>query len=324
MSILVYIQNVNGKIKKQSFELASYACKLAETNQEKVIGLVIGEIDNETLQPLAKYGISRLLKADNLIFNTRFNGIYTQIIEQAVLQEDAKIIIFPDNNLGKALGPRLSARLKAGFVPEVMEAPSSFQPFVVAKRAFSGKALANIRVNTERKIISLMINAYGIHEKPETLEIVTFVPNLDRTASRMKLVNRIVQQEGVSLSDAEIVVSGGLGMKSSENWGMLEELANTLGAALACSRPVADQGWRLPDEHVGQTGKIIAPNLYFAIGISGAIQHVAGVSGSKCMVAINSDPNAPIFDTAHYGIVGDAFQVIPELTKALKSHLEDH
>lgn len=322
MSILVYIQNVNGQIKKQSFELTSYAWQLAQKMSGTVLGIVIGEIDDDLLKPLGIYGMTKIIKVSDAVFNTRFNGVYTRIIEQVVEQEDASVILFPDNNLGKALGPRLSVRLKAGFVPEVMELPVSYDPFMVTKRAFTGKALANVRVNSPRKILSLMINAYGINESPVELTIQEFRPQLDRTTSRLQLVNRLVNAEGVNLVDADIVVSGGRGMKGAENWTMLEELASTLGAALSCSRPVADDGWRSPDEHVGQTGRIIAPNIYFAIGISGAIQHVAGVSGSKCLVAINSDPDAPIFDVADYGIVGDAFKVIPELTAAFKEHLQ--
>ncbi len=322
MSILVYIQNVNGQIKKQSFELTSYAWQLAQQMDLSVIGIVIGEIDDAHLRPLGTYGMTKILKVGDAMFNTRFNGVYTQIIEQAVLQEEAQVILFPDNNLGKALGPRLSVRLKAGFVPEVMELPVSYDPFRVTKRAFSGKALATVQVNSDRKIISLIINAYGMHENPVDLTIQPFQPQVERTTSRLQLVSRLLNEDGVNLVDADIVVSGGRGMKGGENWPMLEELAATLGAALSCSRPVADDGWRSPDEHVGQTGKIIAPTIYFAIGISGAIQHVAGVSGSKCLVAINTDPDAPIFDVADYGIVGDAFKVIPQLTAAFKEHLK--
>ncbi|MBI9064904.1 MAG: electron transfer flavoprotein subunit alpha/FixB family protein [Marinilabiliaceae bacterium] len=324
MSILVYIQNVKGQIKKQSFELTAYAWQLAQKMGGSITGIVIGEIDNEHLQQLGKYGMTKVIKVGDAVFNTRFNGVYTRIIEQVAKQEAARVVLFPDNNLGKALGPRLSVRLKAGFVPEVMALPVSYDPFIVTKRAFTGRALANVQVNSSRKILSLMINAFGINENPVELSFQEFQPQLDRTTSRLQLVNRLVYEGGVNLVDADIVVSGGRGMKGGENWAMLEELAGTLGAALACSRPVADDGWRSPDEHVGQTGKIIAPKIYFAVGISGAIQHVAGVSGSKCLVAINSDPDAPIFDVADYGIVGDAFKVIPELTAVFKAHLASH
>ena len=253
MSILVYIQNVNGQIKKQSYELTSYAWQLAQRMGGSVIGIVIGEIDDDRLKQLGTYGMTKILKVGDAVFNTRFNGVYTRIIEQVVLQEDTTVILFPDNNLGKALGPRLSVRLKAGFVPEVMELPVSYDPFMMTKRAFSGNALANVQVNSDRKIISLIINAYGIHENPVELTFQEFKPQLERTTSRLQLVNRLVQEEGVNLVDADIVVSGGRGMKGAENWSMLEDLAGTLGAALSCSRPVADDGWRSPDEHVGQT-----------------------------------------------------------------------
>ena len=324
MAILVYIRNVNGQIKKQSYELSSYACAMAASTQLDVVGLVIGEIEDEALTVLGQYGMSKVLKVDDPQYNHRVNRVYTRIVEQAALATKAQYILFPDNNQGKAIAPRLSVRLNAGFVPQVMDLPSSYEPFTVAKRAFTGKALASVEVKTAIKILTPMLNSFGLKELATQLQIENFVPVIEEPQSRLEIVNKTVDEELISLSDAEIVVSGGRGLKAAENFKILQELCDTLGGAMACSRPVADDGWRPADEHVGQTGKIIAPNIYFAIGISGAIQHVAGVSGSKCIVAVNADAEAPIFDVADYGIVGDAFHLIPELNKALKKHLDEN
>lgn len=323
MSILIYIRNVGGRIKKQSLELTSYANAMSQATGLPVVGVVIGEIDNSALMDLGKYGMSKILKAGNEQFNNRVNRVYTQVVEQVAKHVDAKYILFPDNNQGKAIAPRLSVRLKAGYVPQALDLPSSYEPFEVAKRAFTGKALATVMVKTEVRILSPMQNSFGLQENPTELQVEDFIPEIDEPQSRLEVVDRKLDADVLSLSEAEIVVSGGRGLKSAENFAMLEELSDTLGGAVACSRPVADDGWRPADEHVGQTGKVISPNIYFAVGISGAIQHVAGVSGSKCIVAINSDPEAPIFDVADYGMVGDAFTIVPELTKAFKKHLAD-
>ncbi|SMO51121.1 electron transfer flavoprotein alpha subunit apoprotein [Saccharicrinis carchari] len=324
MSILVYISNVNGKIKKQSLELTSYASAMSKSTALDVCGVVIGDIEDSALDELGKYGMGKILKAVDAQFNNRVNRVYTRIVEQAARQLNAQYILFPDNNEGKAIAPRLSARMSAGFVPQVMGMPNSYEPFVVSKRAFTGKALARVEVQTKVKILSPMFNSFGLIEFPKELLIEAFTPEIDEPHSRLNIINRNLNEGTISLADAEIVVSGGRGMKSGEHFSMLEALSATLGGAVACSRPVADAGWRPADEHVGQTGKIIAPNIYFAIGISGAIQHVAGVSGAKCIVAINSDPEAPIFDVADYGMVGDAFKIVPELIEAFKAHLSDH
>ncbi len=318
MSVLVYVQNFGGKLKKQNFELASYASKIAEAMGTDVAGITIGEIDNEELQKLSKYGVSKLLKAGDPSFNTRINKIYTQIVEQAVEAAGADVVVFPNTNAGKAVAPRLSVRLKAGYVPGVTELPSSYDPFIVSKGVFTGKAFANVKVNTSVKIVSLMINTFGVFEKETDLVIEDFAPQIDTTGVTSKVIDKKLSKEGLSLFDADIVVSGGRGMKSPDNWKPLEELAEVLGAALACSRPVSDEGWRSHEEHVGQTGKIIAPNLYIAVGISGAIQHIAGVSGAKCIVALNNDSDAPIFQVADYGILDDAHKVLPKLVEAFR------
>ncbi len=321
MSILVYIRNVGGQIRKQSLELTAYAKAMADALNLDVTGLVIGSITDDELNKLGNYGMSRLLKANDEKYNQRVNRVYTRIVEQAVKEVDAKYILFPDNAQGKAIAPRLSVRLKAGFIPQVLDLPSSYEPFTVKKRAFTGKSIATVTAHTGRVILTPMLNSFGLRENARNLEIQSFEPHIEEPNSRLELVGKQLSEEGVQLADADIVVRGGRGMRSSENFAMLEELAATLGAATACSRPVADDGWRPADEHVGQTGKIISPNIYFAIGISGAIQHVAGVSGAKCIVGINSDPEAPIFEVADYGMVGDAFQIIPELNALFKEHI---
>jgi len=318
MSVLVYIQNFGGKLKKQNFELASYASQIADAINTDVTGIVIGEIADDEIQKLAKYGVSKVLKAGDASLNTRINKVYTQIVQQAVDKSDAKVVVFPDNNAGRAIAPLLSVKLKAGYVPGAMALPSSYEPFIVSKGVFTGKAFANVKVNTDIKIISLMINTFGLFEKDTELNIEEFTPQIDTSGVKTKVIDSKLSDEGLSLFDAEIVVSGGRGMKSPDNWTPLEELADVLGAALACSRPVSDDGWRSHEEHVGQTGKVIAPNLYIAVGISGAIQHVAGVSGSKCIVAVNNDSDAPIFQVADYGILDDAQKVLPKLIEAFK------
>lgn len=323
MSVLVYIQNFGGKLKKRNFELASYAFKIAQDMSLSLTGLVIGEIDNEELQKLSNYGVSKVLKVGDEALNTRVNRIYRTIVKQAVDHEEAKIIVFPDSNAGKAIAPRLSAKLKAGFISEAIAIPVTYEPFVVPKRAFSGKAIAHVQANTNIKLISLVSNSYGVYENPVEMSVEDFAPEYNLGESKINVVDKKPSEEGISLFDADIVVSGGRGMKAPENWGPLEELAEVLNAAKACSRPVSDDGWRPHTEHVGQTGKIIAPNLYFAIGISGAIQHVAGISGSKCIVALNNDSDAPIFQVADYGILGDAKQILPKLVEAFKEFKKD-
>lgn len=318
MSVLLYIQNFRGKLKKQNFELASYASKIAEDLNIDVTGVVMGEIDNTELEKLAKYGVSKILKAGDALLNTRINKVYTQIVQQVADSAGAEVIVFPDNNAGRAVAPRLSARIKAGFVPRVAAVPSSYDPFIVSKGVFTGKAFANVKVNTPVKILSLMNHTFGLFEKETELVIENFTPQTDTSGVTTKVIDRKLSDEGLSLVDADIVVSGGRGMKSPDNWGPLEELADILGAALGCSRPVSDEGWRSHEEHVGQTGKVIAPNLYIAVGISGAIQHMAGVSGSKCIVAINTDSDAPIFQVADYGILGDQQKILPKLIEAFR------
>ncbi len=319
MSVLVYIQNFGGKLKKQNFEVASYASKVAESMHCQAIAVVMGTMEDSELEKLGSYGISKTLKITDEIFNTRINKLFTQVLSQIVVQEQVTMVIFPDNNEGKAIAPRLSVKLNAGFVSGVVSMPVSVDPFIISKRVFSGKAVAQVKINSPLKIISLAINSFGLHEAKTTNRIVSFEPEVSFDDKSSTIVDRKMHSEGISLPDADRVVSGGRGMKGPENWKPLEELAKVLGAATACSRPVSDAGWRSQEEHVGQTGKVIAPNLYIAVGISGATQHLAGISRSKCIVAINIDPDAPIFEVANYGVIGDAAQILPKLTEAFKA-----
>ncbi|MCK4750944.1 MAG: electron transfer flavoprotein subunit alpha/FixB family protein, partial [Bacteroidales bacterium] len=247
------------------------------------------------------------------------NQLFTEIIATAAQKADAKVIILSNNNTGKALAPRLSVRLKAGLASGVTAIPDSVDPFIVTKKIFSGKAFAKVKVLSGTVILTLAQNSFGIVETGGTASIEALNPGTDTSAAKTNVMDVQKQTGKILLSDAEIVVSGGRGMKSGDNWQPLEDLAQELGAALACSRPVSDEGWRSHDEHTGQTGKIIAPNLYLAFGISGAIQHLAGVSSSKFIVAVNTDKDAPIFEAADYGIVGDVMKVLPEFLKEIKA-----
>ena len=318
MSVLVYTENWEGKFKKLSFELVSYAKQIAEQSGTSVTALSIGNVDEVELQKLGNYGADKVLNASDDRLKVLINKAYASVIAQAADKEGANVIIFANNFTGKALSPRVSVKLKAGIASGVNAVPSSFDPFTVSKKVFTGKAFANVVINTEKKILTLFQNSVDIKETAGSVSVEGFSPALDDAdfATKVLDVNKVTGK--VLLSDAEVVVSGGRGLKNAENWAPLEELATELGAGLACSRPVSDEGWRPHEEHVGQTGKVIAPNLYFALGISGAIQHLGGVSSSKCIVAVNTDKDAPIFEAADYGIVGDVQKILPELIVAIR------
>lgn len=318
MSVLVFTENWDGKFKKLSFELVSYASKLAELLNTSVVAMTIGTVADDDLKKLGNYGASRIVHATGDALKYLDNQSWVNIISETAEKENATVIVLSNNNTGKALAPRLSVRLKAGLGAGVSGLPKSTEPFIVYKKVYSGNAFADVKIRSEKKILTLSQNSFELVEKLVTPEIVNVSIALD-AASVKTLVKDVQKQTGqILLTDAEIVVSGGRGMKSPDNWGPLLELAELLGAATACSRPVSDEGWRPHHEHTGQTGKIIAPNLYFAIGISGATQHLAGVSSSKYIVAINTDKDAPIFEAAQYGIVGDAAKILPKLIDAVK------
>lgn len=318
MAVIVFTESWDGKFKKSSFELVSYAKAMADSVGSKTIAISIASVDQDELKKLGIYGADKILTVSNEAFKTLDNQVYTKLIAEIAEKEDVRILVLPHNNTGKALAPRLSVRLKAGLVSAAVKLPSSYDPFKVYKKVFSGKGFVHQVVNTEKKILTLSSNSFELIESNTIPEIEEYSPEVSATEIGTTVIDIQKQSGKLILTDAEIVVSGGRGMKSSDNWGPIEELAELLGAATACSRPVSDEGWRPHSEHTGQTGKIIAPNLYIAAGISGAIQHLAGVSSSKCIVAINTDKDAPIFEAADYGIVGDAAKVLPELIEAVK------
>lgn len=315
MSVLVFIDQHDGHIKKSSFEAASYAFKIAQQLGTQAEGILIGKTNDDPAS-LGKYGLKKVYVASDDKYNRFDDGVYTGIIAEAVAQSGANVIVFSNNFNGKAIAPRLSVRLKAGLVTGAVALPDTSNGFVVKKSVFSGKAFANVSVKTDTRVITLNGNAYGVNETEGSAEVVSISPSTAESKVKVKEVN--VLKGEVPLSEAEIVVSGGRGLKGPENWNLVTDLAAALGAATACSRPVSDSGWRPHHEHVGQTGLAIAPNLYIAIGISGAIQHLAGVNRSKVIVVINKDPEAPFFKAADYGIVGDAFEVVPKITEAVK------
>lgn len=318
MSILVYTENWDGKFKKLSFELVSYAAAIAKEMGVSVTALSIGDVADDELKKLGGFGAAKILTVNDARFSSLDNKAISMAVAKAAEAESAKVIIFAHNNLGKAIAPRVAVKLDAGLVSGVTALPSSIDPFVVKKKAFTGKAFANVQVNADVKVLTFSQNSYELVETDDSAAIESFDPGVADAdfSTTVKETKKITGK--VLLTDAEVVVSGGRGMKSGDNWGGLEELADLLGAGLACSRPVSDEGWRSHTEHVGQTGKIIAPNLYFAFGISGAIQHLGGVSSSKVIVAVNKDPEAPIFEAADYGVVGDVFKVIPQLIEGVK------
>lgn len=315
MSVLIFIDTAEGHVKKASLEVMSYGAKVAEQLGTTAEGVVLGSV-TEDLSALGKYGVKKIHQVSNDALNHFDAQVYTRVIAQVAEQTAAKVIVFSNNVDGKAIAPRLSARMKAGLVSGAVALPDTGNGFTVKKNVFSGKAFANITINTDVKIIALSPNAYQVKAAEGTAEVVAFNANVE--AGKIKVTNVTKAKGEVPLTEAEIVVSAGRGLKGPENWGMVEELAHVLHAALACSRPVADAHWRPHNEHVGQTGIAIAPNLYIAIGISGAIQHLAGVNRSKVIVVINKDPEAPFFKAADYGIVGDAFEVVPKFTAAIK------
>jgi len=318
MSVLVYTENWDGRFKKLSFELVSYASEVAKMLNSSVTALSVGKTEESELIKLGAYGAARILSVDNDLVRTLDNRAYSYIISEVARKIDAKVIILSDNNSGKAIAPGLSVRLKAGVGSGVSRLPLSIDPFTVFKRTYSGNAFAHVVILSEIKIITLTRNSFSLIETNNNASVEKTDIPLDHALVSTKVMDVKKQSGKILLTDADIVVSGGRGMKSPDNWAPLVELAEVLGGATACSRPVSDEGWRPHEEHTGQTGKIIAPNLYIAVGISGATQHLAGVSSSKYIVAINTDKDAPIFESAQYGIVGDAMKVLPGLVETFK------
>lgn len=313
MSVLVYTESDNGNFKKVALEVASYAKAVADQMGTTVTAVTINADD---VSVLGKHGVDKVLKINNPQLGAFNAKTYADAIKQAAEKEAAKVVVVSSSINSKYLSPLLAVGLDAGMASNVVAVPSSTSPFVVKRTAFTNKAFEECQINTETKILAVSGNAFGLVENSASASVEDFSPSIAESNISVQSTDKATDK--VTIADADIVVSAGRGLKGPENWGMIEEMADVLGAATACSKPVSDLGWRPHSEHVGQTGKPVACNLYFAIGISGAIQHLAGVNASKVKVVINTDPEAPFFKAADYGIVGDAFEVVPKLTEKLK------
>lgn len=321
MSVLVYVENADGKFKKSTFEVVSYARAVADLLKTDLQAISIGNVQQEDLSNLGKYGASKVLNVSDDKLKTFNSQAYASVISEAAKKENASVVILANSFSGKGLSPRISVKLQAGLADSAVDLPKvEKDTLIVKKTAFSGKAFAFVALNSAIKIIALNPNSYHLTETGTEAKVEDFQPEIKDTDFRTVVTEIVRATDKVALPDAEVVVSGGRGLKGPENWPMLEELAEALGAATACSKPVSDAGWRPHEEHVGQTGIAVSPNLYIAVGISGAIQHLAGVSSSKTIVVINKDPEAPFFKVADYGIVGDAFEIVPKLTEAVKAY----
>jgi electron transfer flavoprotein alpha subunit len=314
MSVLVYTESEQGTFKKTAFEVASYAKAVADQMGTTVTAIAINTADTSELE---NYGINKVLQVNHSDLDAFSANAYASVIAQAAKQENAEIIVLSSSADSKYLAPIVAINLEAGYASNVVEVPSNTSPFTVKRTAFTNKAFNITTIDTASKVVGVSQNSFGLVESSGSATVENFTPELPTTGVTVQSVDKATDK--VSIADAEIVVSAGRGMKGPENWGMIEELADVLGAATACSKPVSDLGWRPHGEHVGQTGKPVASNLYIAIGISGAIQHLAGINSSKIKVVINTDPEAPFFKAADYGVVGDAFEVVPALIEKLKA-----
>lgn len=320
MSVLIIAESHHYSLKKVAQEALSYGAHIAQKTNSKATVLVIGQGGEDLKKIAGNFGASHVLLANHDSLHHFDPQLYTNLIDAAVKKVQANVIVFSHDKVGKAVAPRLSARLKAGLVSGVIDFPNTDGKFSVKRNVFSGKAFAEYEINTAIKILSLLPNSVPFEAGAGEATIENFSDGIEGYQSPLRIeVNITESNDEINLTDAELVVSAGRGLKGPENWGIVEDLAKVLGAATACSRPVSDIGWRPHHEHVGQTGIAIRPNLYIAIGISGAIQHLAGVNGSKVIVVINKDADAPFFKAADYGIVGDAFEILPKLTEAFKN-----
>ncbi len=313
MSILVYTESENGSYKKSAFEVLSYGRELSKKTNMDVITL---SINQKNTSELSNYGSNKNIVINNNGLNEFKAKTYADLISKIAKEEKSKFIILNSSSDSKYFAPLLAVNLEANYSSNVVSLPESYNPIVIKRTCYSNKAFNLSKLNSEINIIGISNNSFGIHENKSTPKNEIKEIDLIKENINIKSVEKITGK--ATIADAEIVVSGGRGLKGPENWNLIEDLAETLGAATACSKPVSDMGWRPHSEHVGQTGKPVASNLYIAIGISGAIQHLAGINSSKVKVVINNDPEAPFFKAADYGIIGDAFEVVPKLTQKLK------
>ncbi|HRO43972.1 MAG TPA: electron transfer flavoprotein subunit alpha/FixB family protein [Flavipsychrobacter sp.] len=322
MSVLVLAEHTQGNFKKKTFEAVQYASAIAQQIGTDTTAVVLGSVDNNILAQLGGYGAQKVLHIADARLDNLNARAYAKALAAAAEKENAKVIVASHDVTGKAVAPRLSARLKAGMIAGAISHPDLSKGFIVRKAVFAGKAFADVNVTSDMKVVTLMPNTFPVQksEGTATVEALDVAFEEKDFGVQVKEVNKVTG--AVPLAEAELVVSGGRGLKGPENWHVLESLADVFGAALACSRPVADSHWRPHHEHVGQTGGTIRPNLYVAVGISGAIQHLAGVNGSKTIVVINKDPEAPFFKAADYGVVGDALEILPKFTAAVKKYKE--
>ncbi len=324
MSVLVLVEHTNGTFKKKSLEAVQYAAHIAKEMNSTVTAVATGNVSDAAMQELGAYGAQKVLHTTDARLDNFSSRAFTRVMLAAAAKESAKVIIGIHDTTGKAVTPRIAASLKAGIVAGAVAWPDLSKGFVVKKNVFSGKGFAYVNITSEVKVITMMPNTYPVVKGEGSAAVEKLEVTFDDKDFAVQVKEVLKATGEIPLSEAELVVSGGRGMKGPENWGVLEDLAKELGAALACSRPVADSHWRPHNEHVGQTGGTIRPNLYIAVGISGAIQHLAGVNGSKTIVVINKDPEAPFFSAANYGVLGDALEIVPRLTEAVKKYKANH
>ena len=315
MSVLVYTESEDGKFKKGALEAASYAKAIADAMGTSLTAITFNAEDTSEL---GTYGVDKILSVSNDKLKDFNAEAYADAIKQAAKKESSKVVVLDQSANGKYIAPLVAVHLEAGYASNVVALPESTSPFQVKRTAFTNKAFNFTEITTEVKVIGLSKNAFGLKESEGPASVEAFEPQLSAEDFTVNVTAVDKAKNKVTIADAEIVVSGGRGLKGLENWGMIEEMADILGAATACSKPVSDMGWRPHSEHVGQTGKPVASNLYIAVGISGAIQHLAGINAAKTKVVINNDPEAPFFKAADYGVVGDAFEIVPKLNEKLK------
>jgi electron transfer flavoprotein alpha subunit len=315
MAIVIYAESENGKFKKTAFELASYGSAIANQSGAPLIAVTINQGDTEEL---ARYGVNKVIKVNDAALEEFTAQSYAEVVSTIAKKNNANIVVLSSSANAKYIAPLIAVSLSAGYASNVIALPDSLAPLTLKRSCFTNKAFNTTSLDAGVNIIGLSNNSYGIKENPSSaMETTESSVSLSASSLKVENIDKVVGK--VTIADADVVVSGGRGLKGPENWHLIEDLAETLGAATACSKPVSDMGWRPHSEHVGQTGKPVASNLYIAIGVSGAIQHLAGINSSKVKVVVNIDPEAPFFKAADYGIVGDAFEVVPELIKKLRA-----